>query len=137
MAPTIFSNFQDMIFEAFHLEPTNHNCPHIFDPYYFWYRWCGHFLLWSGIVKLQLLPICLSEMINHVKLYELWILKHYLWMFCFVNLQWWKNMTSKKFILVLSDLHLSKQTIEFRGRNLVKKLIFEYGWWQMIDSPGN
>ena len=38
--PRFFSNFQDIFLKLFHEEPTNHNCPHIFDTYYFWYRWC-------------------------------------------------------------------------------------------------
>ena len=32
--------YQDTFFLLFHWQPTNHNCPHIFDLYYFCYRWC-------------------------------------------------------------------------------------------------
>ena len=32
----------------------NHNCPHIFGPYYFWYRWCEKLtvlILWYILCK--------------------------------------------------------------------------------------
>ena len=41
MAPTFFFQiFRTYLLNHFIKNPTNHNCPHIFDPYYFWYRWC-------------------------------------------------------------------------------------------------
>ena len=43
-ALTIFLKFSGYFFKIFQLKTTNHNCPHIFDPYYFCYRWCDLYI---------------------------------------------------------------------------------------------